>query len=214
GGWGTSSSGVPWVTVDATSYLVSGGVGIQRLVAAAPSNTQATANFPHSDIDATYTFLPTVTPTGNNLIHAFGFRRRDGNNQYFMNMPIATSGIVTIELGRGVAGVFTTLATQTTSVTMSTTVPLAIRVQAIGSTLRAKVWLSNSAEPTAWNVTTTDTSFLTGTSVYLYEESAAGNTNTPPVQFQYDNLVVSAWNFSAYEIQRMDTVDTTWQTIM
>ena len=214
GSWGTSSSGIPWVTVDATSYLVSGGVGIQRLVAAAPSTTQASAFFPHSDIDATYTFLPTVVPTGATLIHSFGFRRVDGNNQYYLNMPIATSGIVTIEIGRALVGVFSTLATQTTTVTMSTTIPLAIRVQAIGTTLRAKVWLSNSAEPTAWNVTATDTNFLRGSAVYMYEESSVGNTNTPPVAFQYDNLVVNAWNFSAYEIQRMDTVDTTWQTIM
>lgn len=214
GSWGTSSSGVPWVTVDATSYLVSGGVGIQRLMGPAARNTQATATFAHSDIDASYTFLPTVTPTGAPLIHTFGFRRLDGNNQYFMNLSLATSGIVTIELGRGVAGVFTTLATTATSITMSTTIPLAIRVQAIGTTLRAKVWLSNSAEPTTWNVTTTDSSFLSGPSIYMWVESAVGNTNTPPVQFQYDNLVISAYNFSAYELQRMDTIDTTWQTIM
>ena len=215
GGWGTSSSGVAWTTTEPGNHSVNGSSGVETLYVTGTDDTFVRASFAHSNIDAQYTILPSAIPTGNRYLQAIYFRRRDDNNLYFLNVAIAqTTGAVSLEIGSAIAGVFTAFVTANTTVVASLTVPIAVRLQAVGTSFRAKVWLSNTAEPTAWNLTWTDSTFPNGNSIEMHFASDTGNTNVPPKQMFYDNLSITPWAFGAYEIQRMDTVDTTWQTIM
>jgi hypothetical protein len=214
GGWGTSSSGLVWTPVSTPNdYRVNGNNGIQSLTGAAPYNTTISTNFRHSDVEIYYELL-TPIPTGAHLLQSVNFRRQDANNMYFVNVEIAAGGAVTLESGTGVGGVFTATVITAAGITASATVPLAIRVQAIGTSIKAKVWLLNTAEPTSWLISTNYTNFASGPTLSMYAESDVGNTNVRPVEFKYDNLTITPVSFGSYELQRMDTIDTTWQTIM
>jgi len=214
GGWGTSSSGLVWVPIATPNdYRVDGDDGIQSITSAGAYNTTIVTTFRHSDVEIFYNLLMPI-PTGGQLLQSVSLRRVDGNNLYFVNVIEAVGGAVTLEMGNAVGGVFTATATVAAGFTASATVPLSVRVQAIGTTIKGKVWLSNTAEPTSWLITQTYTNFASGNSLSMYAESAGGNTNPRPVEFKYDNLTVTPVSFNSYEIQRMDTVNTTWQTIM
>lgn len=215
GGWGTSSSGLVWTTTEPGNHSVNGSSGIETLYVTGADDTFIGASFAHSNIDVQYTILPSAIPTGNRYLQAIYFRRRDNNNLYFLNVIIAqTTGIVTLQIGSAIAGVFTAFVTVATTAAASLTVPIAIRLQAVGTSFKAKAWMSNIAEPTTWPLTWTDTTFANGNSIEMHFESDTGNTNVPPKQMFYDNLSITSTSFNSYELQRMDTVDTDWQTIM
>jgi hypothetical protein len=120
-------------------------------------------------------------------------RATDVNNCYIARLDISTTGVVSIFLSKIVATVTTTIATAVNLTPVHTGSSWwRIRVQAIGSAIKAYAWaVATDAEPTGWQVTATDTDLTTGTLIGFRCRLTAGNTNVSPVLFSWDNLTVN-----------------------
>lgn len=88
-----------------------------------------------------------------------------------------------------------------------------VRFQVFGNKLRGKLWEDGELEPGAWMVTATDNNILSG-GVGVMAGLNSGNTNTLPYDISFFYLIANPVLNFGYEIQRMDTVETDWQTIM
>jgi hypothetical protein len=67
--------------------------------------------------------------------------------------------------------------------------PWRVRLQCIGTTIRAKAWLASAAEPSSWMVTATDTAVPAGTHVGVQVFANTGNTSADPTAL-FDNFFV------------------------
>jgi hypothetical protein len=121
---------------------------------------------------------------------------------------------VELHIRKVVAGVNTDLVSMTVvSMNPNTVAYRYLRFQIRGQFLMAKIWGDNSVEPD-WMLTVTDASLITGNSAGAYGRD--DTTAAAPNAMVFDTFSVNPpdyW-FGSYELQRMDTVDTTWQTIM
>lgn len=139
-------------------------------------------------------------------------RYTDGSNYYYFKLTHTAAGVTTAVIGKRVAGVNTDLLTLPAQMAGGSGAMLNLRFVGYGQFLRAKVWPNNEPEPDLWTVETTDTSLLTGDDVGVFALSNGSTTNS----FAFDDFTATppGYWFSKYELQRMDTVDTEWQTIM
>lgn len=73
---------------------------------------------------------------------------------------------------------------------------LRVRAQVDGHTIRAKVWAAAAPEPYGWHVSAF-TDRITGTGwVGIRSGVVSGNTNTLPIVFSYDDLIVRSVRFA------------------
>ena len=186
GGWGgswTISSGT------ASNFSVNGSQGVVSL---STLNAEQHATFDVGSAAAQdvrlWCTLP-VTPSGAPINWGILLRFTDANNYYWADAQVPVGGgNITVRLIKRVAGVATQIATATTAVAHSTSVPLALRAVTSGSTFRVRLWSSDATEPTTWDLSTTDTDLTSGTRAGVVCRLMTGNTNTP-VSFQFDNVV-------------------------
>ena len=174
--WGTSDTGHVW-TVGATSAGYSAYVANGYAVLASDTPTgsiaeQTTDPVPGTeDAEVTWSALYVDPPEqlDNSVEWAIGLRSdASGNNVYESNLrmrPAANGYTVELRIGRFVANSFTLLAT-TVLGTWERDVPWFIRFRVQGSTLSARAWEGESAEPANWSLTVTDTSIVAGNRVF------------------------------------------------
>lgn len=105
-----------------------------------------------SNIDERCTITPADTTANTGIVILFN----DLNNFIY----IVLNGGNAFLIGRDLANTFSTLASAVFSYSAGTAYNM--RVLQIGSTILAKVWLGSSAEPSAWTVSATDSSFASG----------------------------------------------------
>ncbi|SDG52620.1 PKD domain-containing protein [Klenkia brasiliensis] len=189
-GLGTADQGGAWSTSGAAgSYAVGGG---RAALSPAPGQT-LTAVLPSvsaTDTGATATLVLPRLPAPGTSVYPGLVGRRVGSTTYQGRLVIGSTGSVMVQLMAGSA----TLATARLPWTVAPDVPLQLRVEVTGTgptALRARTWPAASAEPTAWQVTATDSSSALQApgppGLVHYLSSAA--TGTLPVGF--DDLVVT-----------------------
>ncbi len=168
-----------------------------------------------SDFDVTVdvTTTDTVAATSAANLGILG-RYTDANNYYLARARITSDGVVDILLDERVAGVTATLVTINNLLNIASGAGgfISLRFMGQGTLLKVKVWPAGTEEPDGWLIETTDTSLTTGNQagIYAITDTATGNT------MAFDNLLITPprfW-FGNYELQRMDTVEPDWQTIM
>lgn len=188
-GWGSADSGQAYSTSggSASDYSVSGGVGRQ---------SHSATNTPHNaviaqvvaDFDVVASMAAPVLATGASL---FGFvlaRYVSSTDAYYARLEWTTAAAVIVSIRKRVANVDTQLATFTTSLTHVAGTMYRVRFQGEGSSLRARAWLASGTEPTAWQVTATDTAFTAAGSVGIRTHVGTGNTNTLPLVITADDF--------------------------
>lgn len=190
--WGTATSGQVYVNSGgaAADHSVTGTRGQMATVSVA------------TDYIAS---LPMTTPNADGMVTAFPaalaltattemhlWLRSDGTtaNGYRLVSQMATSGNVNIFLQRVVAGVITTLATQSAVMTYNATTLMGMRLRAWGNQLSAMVWDNTGPMPANFQVTATDSTFTAPGRLNLVARRGAGNTNGT-INFQWDNLFVT-----------------------
>jgi hypothetical protein len=123
--------------------------------------------------------------------------RVTGTNDYRAKVKVAPSGVLTLYLVRVVNTAETTMVTTNLGSAFNYTVgsTLQIRLEVTGTsptTVRAKVWKTTQTEPSAWQLTTTDSTeglqVAGGISLTSYLTSTVTNL---PVAFRYDDLQVT-----------------------
>ncbi len=150
--WGTASDGNAW-GADASNnstFSISGSTGKVTGSTAGIVNGTLGTSANDSEVDA----IMSATAFTNS---SFGvvLRYTDSNNLYKAYLDGSN-----IKVAKMIGGATTTLATATFNAGIAT--PYSIRFKAVGPNLYAKVWASNSTEPTSWTVTTTDTNLISG----------------------------------------------------
>lgn len=220
GGWGTASDGKTWTPNAgsvAADFQVNGERGVMTPSITAVDNLMwVDVGGPDQDIIVELQINGTSEGTGSLRGGVIG-RLTDASNLYYCELRYTLSNTCELRLRKRVAGVQTDL--QTVQLPQMLPAPTAIRMirlQIEGSYIRGKVWDTSVDGPNGpeWQATAVDTSLPTGNNAGCMcrdDTTAAG-----PTSFFFDNFDVGVpdFNFGFYELQRRDTVDTVWKTIM
>lgn len=196
-GWGTAETGQAWSftgvggTVQVSDVAVASGVATHSVpTTSAWRGTFVKPRGLGADQDVTCQVTCPV-PTGGALEPANIYLRvTDINTSYLLcRVQVTTAAAVQVLI----FNVGTTLVSATTvpGLTHSAGTPLKVRAQCYGTTIRIRVW-QGANEPTYWHATVVDPSPRDQPGfVGIRSGVASGNTNTKPVVFSYDNVVVS-----------------------
>lgn len=210
--WGTAESGQAWnesSTVN-TTWEVADGQGVITVTTATSRYNLIDVGGPDQDVRGTVIIS---TPVISSQIRAgLMLRATDSDNGYMVRITM-TSSAVSLDVLTRIAGTDATLASvNIPALGSSSTVPFIIRAQIVGNRIVAKVWASVQDEP-GWLIDITDNSITTGDNAGILVRELGGNTT---VVYYWDDFSVGPPDiyFGSYELQRMDTVTTTWQTIM
>ena len=197
-GWGAAPTGGPWtVSGSAANYAVAGGSGTTR-VAAGGSTFAALAGVSTTSSDTRLTFGLDKPVTGSGLYLSVHGRRVSGAGSYVGKVRVTNAGAVNLALTRAPSsGGEVDLQNLTIpGLSYAPTDLLNLRLQATGTaptTLRAKVWKSGTPEPTAWQVTATDsTSNLQAPGSVALSPYLSGAATNAPITVRVDSLVVTA----------------------
>jgi hypothetical protein len=214
-GWGNATSGQAW-TLDGgvgTDYTVDGSSGVITLTASGSSRHTSVLTNTFLDIDGygqiSMTTLPTVAMTWGALVW---HKESAVNDMYQAELDFMTDSSVALAIRKWVGGVDTVLATIVIGYKYVLGTKYNLRIRQRGYAIQARAWLDGTDEPTYWQLQVSDFDLTDPAGVGTRTRIDAGG-GTPQVVL-YDNITFTDPNFGAFELQRMDTVDTAWQTIM
>lgn len=212
GGWGTASDGKVWQNTTNAENSVDGTSGIVTKASGGDHEGWVDVGGPDQDVTATISI--NRIPANNSVTSGVLGRVTNNTNHYNAQMFYNSTGTVELALRKRVAGSTTTIGlVQIQSLGISTTALRKIRLQIVGSLLRAKLWSIDVEEPSWWQLEVVDTSLTTGNSAGVFvRNDVVGN---PSTIFTFDNFMVRPpdANFGYYELQRQDGL-TDWATIM
>lgn len=163
------------------------------------------------DITASIGVYNTIVSGSNARVGLVG-RYTDVNNHYIFQLQITSASVMTLVLSERVGGSSATLVSQASNVTVNAGGMVRARFMGYGDFLKAKIWTIGEDEPDTWNIETNDTSLATGSLAGLFARSETVTGNT--MQFEDLEITPPTYWFGSLELQRSDTVDTEWQTIM
>ena len=219
GGWGTASDGHAWTVVPSSAgtpaaFTVDGSRGLITPTGVADDLFAVlTVGGRDQDVKCLVRINGTSEGTGS-IRGGVAARYTDADNQYTAELWYTETATAELRVRNRVGGVGNELAAMTLPMINPNILAYAwVRLQVQGSIIRAKIWRQDVEEPD-WQVVLTDTAVPTGNlaGAFARDDSTAAG----PTQIMFDNFSVGPpdyW-FGAYELQRMDTIDTDWQTIM
>jgi hypothetical protein len=195
GGWGTADFGGNWVVQPGGSASKESVDGQEAVLTSPAAATSYEMTMPVSvaDVDVSYRVRLSGIPTGATDSLSSELRFQDVSNLYRLVVRFLTTGNVDLAINSVVSGTSTALATTTgalTSVPANTWVR--VRFQAIGTTLRGKVWLDGNPEPSSWAITATDGSIPAAGAVGVRDFPNTGSTTPPNVQWDDFSAVQAA----------------------
>ncbi len=212
-GWGSTEQGYPYtITAGAAADFPS--PGLIRVASGATREIVYGSGI--RDSDQTWGISVPVVALTQPINVRLEARYVDGSNMYRAVLAFDTTGNVDLTVTRVLAGVTTTLATSNNIVAYSAGSIVYVRFKLEGDILRVKVWTALLfSEPAGWMVEVSDISpTIYAGKLGINVDLTSGNTNTLPFNIAFfDNFMQSIRTFGYTELQRMDTVDTDWQTI-
>jgi PKD repeat protein len=189
-GWGTADLGGSWtISGNASNLSVAGGVG--KITVPGGSTRIATlGSVSSTDTDLTTTVSVDALPSaGSSLNDAIG--RKIGNSLYGAEVAIRSNGSVLLVLKQS----STTLKSATIAgLNYTPGTKLAVRIQTTGTsptTIRAKVWIAGQSEPSAWQLSTTDSTAALQAAGAVGVSSYLSSTATGSVTSSFDDLTVT-----------------------
>jgi PKD repeat protein len=194
-GWGTSTTGGPWSTSSGLS--VAGGTGQMLFSAKGQTRTTALSSVSAENVNATVSFALDKVVDGGGY-HFNYLVRRASDGDYRAKVRVLSTGAVSVSLAKYVGTTETVLASRTVSgLTYTPNTWLSVRIQAVSAgastSLNARVWPTSGAEPTAWQVTTSDSQATLqrpgAVGISGYVASTATNV---PITTSVDNLLLRA----------------------
>ncbi|GAA3063028.1 NlpC/P60 family protein [Streptomyces glomeratus] len=196
--WGSSPGGGSWSTLGPadTDYSVVPGAGVISLTTDFASRHATLRDDEITDVDVRCVARFDKVPTGQACSFALSFGYQDTHNNYRARLSFLTTGAVELRVEKEVADTVTQLAS---ALTLATDVPAGsdwtIRIRREGARIQAKAWRGGSAEPSAWSVDVTDSTFTKGR-VGVRALANKGCTNLP-VKLSVSRFEVSAANWEA-----------------
>lgn len=205
--WGSADVGGVYTTggaggtVQNSDHNVASGVGTQSVPVVSGYRYGRLIGVSYRNVDVAVTFtLPFTDVLGGDVEPAnIMLRGQTASHYYLVRVVVTSAEAVTVALmHRSEAGVTTTLASAVTVAGLTHTSAQAVRVRAQveGQTLRAKVWPSAGDEPLGWQATAHSSLIDSPGFVGIRSGVSAANSNTLPIVYSYDNLVVTVPRFS------------------
>lgn len=161
-------------------------------------------------VEVTFDSLPSSSVFAAGIVGRF----TTDANTYMAQVRVSTAGALTLRVSSFTGGVETTLGEYApVNMLLAAGSMVHIRFTVYGSFLKAKVWEAYTDEPETWAIEVNSTAHNSSGTVGLF---ATNNTGSAGPVMRFDNFLVGPpeyW-FGYYELQRMDTITTDWQTIM
>lgn len=181
GGFGSADQGGSWTVSSTAASAFSVGSGAAAVsTAAAATRTAYLGAVSSSATDVSATITVPAMPVGGSL-YAGVLGRRVGSDDYNGRVIITATGAVQVQVLHGSAALKSVTLSGVTA-TAGTTLRIRLETTGTGTTtLKARAWLASAAEPSAWQVTSTDTTaaLQTAGSVGLRSYLGSGVTNGP-----------------------------------
>lgn len=136
---------------------------------------------PSADVDLTATIATDKLAVGGSHFPALAARWADANNTYLARLEFTTTQTVILTLRKRVASTETLLVQLTTGLTHAAGSRFRVRMQLVGTTLRANAWQDGTPEPPGWQLETTDSSLTAAGSIGMRGILSTTNSNTLPV---------------------------------
>jgi PKD repeat protein len=160
GGLGSAEAGGAWTVSGAGPTVGVDGGSADLSIPAGRSSTARLEAVSSDSTDVVSTFWSEQVPTGGGL-YVSTIARGTSSGDYRARVRVYADGTVTVAVTRFVGGADTVLGSQVTvsGLTYAAGTRLDLRVEAVGTsptTLRARVWVHGTTEPTAWDVSVTD----------------------------------------------------------
>lgn len=149
----------------------------------------ATAPLGVADVDFSATVSTDALAVGGPHFLQLGARVTDVDNCYLARVAMNVDQSVTLTLRKRVAGSESFLAQYDTALTHAAGTRFAVRLQAEGTTLRAKAWLAGEIEP-GWQLSHVDSSLTGPAGVGLRAILSSANTNTLPVTARWGDVAM------------------------
>ncbi|QUI32429.1 poly-gamma-glutamate hydrolase family protein [Streptomyces alfalfae] len=144
---------------------------------------------PAADVDVQATVATDRYAVGGSHFLALVGRYLDGSNTYLARLEFTTAQDVNLTIRKRVAGAETLLGTTfATGLNHAPGTRFALRFQLSGNTLRARAWLADGIEPTAWQREVVDTSLTAAGSVGMRSILSSSTTGTLPVIASWADL--------------------------
>jgi hypothetical protein len=220
-GVGTTENGLTWSTFSVggvtSDWRVANGVLSMYVQAANTYRAAWLSTLSLLDVDVVKTFVfPDIFTVSGGAIEPGNImvRMTSTSSYYLARISVAaTTNAVTITLYNP-AGTIIASATPR-NIFYYPEARVKMRARIWGTTFAAKAWSDNDEEPAAWDVIVVDATGTTAGGVGIRAGVAASNSNTKPIEFQYDDVVITPHSVvdGYLEIQRQDDVDEDWATI-
>ncbi|MHA7240804.1 PKD domain-containing protein [Arthrobacter sp. TMS1-12-1] len=194
GGWGTADVGGPWAVQGSTAkYSVDGSAGLMNLAAAASSGTVRLDTVSSLTTDTRFTTRLDKVPDGGGLHLTVVGRNVAGVGDYGAKLLVAGTGMSLIG-EKTVNTTVTRLGSASVPLAFSMADTYTVRVRVSGTaptTVQAKVWKVGTAEPAAWQLTSTDSEpALQKAGSVAVETYLSGSATMAPLQVRFDDLLV------------------------
>jgi PKD repeat protein len=193
-GWGSADKGGAWTTTGTASlFSVNGGKGTIRLASPGAGPRAALNGISSTSSDVSVAVSLDKLADGGGSFVSVG-ARTIGTSDYRAKVKVGSNGALVLYLTKVVSNAETTLVTANLPSSLNYTVgsTMNIRVQASGTsptTVRARVWKGGTAEPTAWQLTTTDsTASLQGAGGVGVATYLATTVTNQPVLVSFDSF--------------------------
>lgn len=183
GGWGAAAPGGAWtLSGGASNFSVAGGEGLMALPVAGTNRKAQLQSVAAGDVEIRSELsLEEISDGGGTFVSLAG-RTSGFSSEYRAKVWIKSTGAVQLQLNSLQSAEATLAAANIAGLSVAAGERLAVRMQVVGSsptTIRAKVWTAGTAEPAAWQLTTTNmVPELQDAGAVGYSVSNAGSVTT------------------------------------
>jgi hypothetical protein len=195
-GWGSADTGGAWTVSDPriTNPIFSVASGVGRITQTAGSTRTATlTSVSATNVSASVNFALDNLPVGGTQRFYLDLRKTSAGAYRIRADVAAGTGEVTLRLAKVVSGTETVLASKVAGTYVAGTkmvISTQLSTDGTKSTFRAKAWPRTGDEPSAWTVSTTDsTAALQGAGAVAVQTYLGGAATTIPV-VSVDDLLV------------------------
>lgn len=195
-GWGSATLGGAYTLVgSAASFGVGSGVGSITLPTAGSSRAARLDGVSVTNIDVTVQLRLDKVPSGGPA-YVYLELRRAGTNAYRPKVILHPNGTVSVHAGVLINGAETSMAPAVVvpGLTYTANSFIWLRAQVTGanpSTIRVKAWAAGSAEPSAWQFSSTSgQAAVQGAGVFAIRAYAGSRLANVPIIFAFDDLSV------------------------
>lgn len=216
-GWGSTDDGWAWTTSGGTAadFNVGGTTATMRHAARATSHFASLQSLILSDADITFAVQTGVASVTGGSLYAGVRVKSDGTHFYQFSLIVPAGGGSPFLNVVQADGTVIAPAVAIPRLTYAANTNISVRFQVEGQIFRAKAWMTaTQAEPFGWDIVwsedqSAELNNLQSGYVTLYSSVDAANTNTLPVTFTFDNVVVRAPRFAGEVSEWPQAWDTT-----